>query len=136
MRLRSVRLWVLHNFMLKSVLQYFDFFLKLSENLNSFQFRHTISYNYLYSNITNLTLTYHIMVSSIEFYVHHINLCISGQCFVTHNNLLHYRSNIGTSAHLLFTKTLISEFQDCFGKLLYPLDFLQFHPVVILIWNE
>ena len=49
---------------------------------------------------------------------------------------LHYSCNIGTADHLLFTKYLSSEFQECFGKVLYPLEFLQFHSIVIRIWNE
>ena len=134
---RSACFWVLHTFMLKCVLKYFETFcLKNSENFNSFQFIHTISYTSLHSNITNLLLTYHIRVSSIELYVHLITFSISGQCFISRNQLLHCSCNIGTDAHLLFTKGPSSEFQEFFGKVLYPLDFLQVHMVVMLIWNE
>ena len=123
--------------MLKCVLQYFETFcLKLSENFNSFHFSHAISNTSLHSNITDFPLTYHISWSSTELYVHCITLFISGQCFVPHNQLLHCNCNIGTDAHLFFTKYLRSEFQEWFGKLLYPLEFLQFHMIAILIWNE
>ena len=112
------------------------FCLKLSDNFNSFHFSHTISYTSLYSNITNLPLTYHIRVYSLELYVHSITFSISGQCFVTHNHLLHCICNNDTADHLLFTKSPISEFQDCFGIVLYALDFFQFNPIFIPIWNE
>ena len=123
--------------MLKFVIQYFETFcLKFPKNFNSFNFSHTISYTSLHSNITDLPLTYHIRVSSLESYGHHTNFSMSGQCFVTHNQLLLWSCNIGTAACFLFNKAPISEFQEFFGKLLYPLEFLQFHPIVILIWNE
>ena len=73
---------------------------------------------------------------SLELYVHHINFSICGQCFVTHNQILYCSCNIGTASHLLFTKLLSSELQECFGKVLYHLGFLQFHLIVILIWNK
>ena len=136
MRRRSVSLWDLHTFMLKCVLQYFDTFCwKLSDVFNSFNFSHTVSYTSLKPNITNFPLTHHIRVSSIELYVHCITLFISGKYFVPHNQILHYSCNIGRAFHLPFTKSPNSEFQECFGKVLYPIDFLQFHPIVILIWN-
>ena len=53
-----------------------------------------------------------------------------------HNQLLHCSCNIGTSDHLLFTKSLRSEFQVCFVKVLYLLEFLQLHLIVLLIWNK
>ena len=123
--------------MLKCVLQYFDTFcFKLSENFNSFHIRDIISDTALYSNSTDLPLTYHIRVPRIDFYVHRITSYVSGQWFDPHNELLRCSCYIGTDAHLLFTKAPISEFQDCLGKLLYPLDFFQFHPIVILVLNE
>ena len=60
---------------------------------------------------------------SLELYVHLITFYISGKCFVPHNQLLHCSCNIGTAAHLLFTKSLSSEFQEWFDKVLYPLEF-------------
>ena len=103
---------VLHNFMLKCVLQYFDTFcLKFPKNFNLFHFSHTISYTSLRYNITNLPLTCHTRVSGLELYVKCINLSISGKWFVTHNQILHRSCNIGTAVHL-------SKFQKCFGKLL------------------
>ena len=53
-----------------------------------------------------------------------------------HKQILHPRCNIGTNAHLIFTKSPISKFQECLGKVLLPIDFLPFHPIVILVWNE
>ena len=114
----------------------YTFCLKLSENFNSFYFIHTIISNtYLHSNITDFPLTYHIRVSSIEFYVHRITLFISWKCFMPHNQLLHWICNISTDYHLLFTKLLSSEFQECFGKLLYHFEFIQFHAWAGLLWN-
>ena len=55
---------------------------------------------------------------------------------MTHNKLLRCSCNIGTAAHLLFTKAPSSDFQEWFGKVLYPIEFLQVHLIVILIWNE
>ena len=75
-------------------------------------------------------------MSSLEFYVHRITFSISGQWFVTHNQILHWSCNIGTAAHLLFTKPPSSELNVYFGKVLYPLEFLQFHPIFIIICNE
>ena len=115
---------------------FLNLFFKLSENFNSFHFSHIISYTSLHSSITKLSLTYYIRVSSIELYVHHITLSISGQCFVPHNQLIHCRCNIGTAAHLLFNKSPRSDFQECIDKVLYPFEFLQLHLIVILIWNE
>ena len=112
------------------------FCLKLSENFNSFNFSHTISYTSLHSNITNFLLTYHIRVSSLELYVHLITLSISVQCFVPHKQLLFCSCNIGTATNLLFTKALSSEFQELFCKVLCPIKFLQVYTIVILIWNE
>ena len=123
--------------MLKCVLHYFDFFcLKLSENFNSFHFCHTVSYTSLHSNITDFLLTYHIRVSSLELYAYVINFYISGQWFVPHNQLLLCICYIGTAANLLFTKAPSSEFQECFGKVLYLLEVLQVHTIVILICYE
>ena len=123
--------------MLKYALQYFDTFcLKLSDNFNQFQFIHTISYTYLHSNITDFPLAYHIRVSSLELYVHRITFSISWQCFVPHNQLLLWSCNIGTAAHLLFTKYPSPDFQEWFGKILYPLKFLHLHPIFILIYSE
>ena len=123
--------------MLKFVQQYFDTFLfETLWEFNSFQFNYTISYTYLKSNITYLPLTYHIRMSSLEFYVHHTTFSISGKCFVPHNQILCCRCNIGTNSHLLFTTSPSSKFQECFGKVIYPLQFLQFHTIVILIMNE
>ena len=53
-----------------------------------------------------------------------------------HNQLLHCICNIGTADNLLFTKYLISELQECFVKVIYPLEFLQFHQIAIPTWNE
>ena len=132
----SVCLWVIHTFMLKCVLQYFDTFcLKSSENFNWFHFSHTIRYTSLHFNITNLPLTYHIRVSSIEFYGHRITLSISGKCFVPHNQIILCSFNIGTASHLLSPKSPRSDLQEWFDKVLYNLEFIQFHPIVILIWN-
>ena len=111
------------------------FCLKFSENFNPFHFSHTISYTFLNSNITDFPLTYHIMVSSLEFYIHLITFSISWQCFVPCNQILHCSCNIGTAAHILFTKSQSSELQEYFGKVLYPLGFLQFHPICISIQN-
>ena len=123
--------------MLKCVLQYFDTFLfETFWEFNSFHFIHTICYTSLHSNITNFPLNYHIRMSSLEFYVHHTTFSISGKCFVPHNQILYCRCNIGTNSHLLFTTSPSSEFQECFGKVIYPLQFLQFHTIVILIWDE
>ena len=112
------------------------FCLKFSDHFNSFHFIHTISYTSLHSNITYLLLTYHIMVSSLELYLHLITFSISRKYFVPHNQILQWNYNIGTADHLLFTKSPSSEFQDWFCKVLYPLEFLQVHTIGILIWNE
>ena len=55
---------------------------------------------------------------------------------MSHNELLHPSCNIDTDAHLLFTKALRSELQECLGKVLFTLEFLQLHPIVILVCNE
>ena len=73
---------------------------------------------------------------SIELYAQCILLSVIGQFFVPHNEILHPSCIIDTDAHLLFTKALISKLQEFLGKLLFPLDFLQFYPIVILVWNE
>ena len=52
-----------------------------------------------------------------------------------HNGLLQYICNIGTDARLLFTKSPSSEFQYLFC-VLYTIEFIQFHIIVITIWNE
>ena len=91
-------------------------------------------YTSLHSNITNFLLNYHIRVSSIELYVHRVIFYISGQCFVPHNRLIYCKFNIGTAYHLLFIKSPSSEFMECFGKVLYPLKFLQLYPIIIRIW--
>ena len=52
------------------------------------------------------------------------------------NEIIHCSCNIGTATRLLFTKSLSSEFQECIGKLLFPLKFLQFHIINILVWDE
>ena len=123
--------------MLKCVLQYLTLFcLKLSGVFNSFHFSHNISYTSLHYNITNFPLTYHIGVPILGLYVQHITFSIIGQSFVPHNQLIRFSCNIGTADHLLFTKSPSSEFQECFRKVLYPLEFIQFHTIVILIWNE
>ena len=98
------------------------FCLKLTESFSSFHFSHTISYTSLHFNITKFPLTYSIRVSSLELYVHHITFSIIGQCCVPHNHLLYCNCNIDTSSHLLFTKALSSKFQECFGKVIYPLE--------------
>ena len=53
-----------------------------------------------------------------------------------HNQILRCSCNIGTDAHLLFNKVPKSEFQECFGKVLYTLYFIQVHMIVMNIWNE
>ena len=53
-----------------------------------------------------------------------------------HNELLQPSCNIGTDAHLLFTKSPSSKLQELLGKIFFPLEFLQFHPIVILVYNE
>ena len=53
-----------------------------------------------------------------------------------HNELLHPICNIGIDAHLLFTKSPSSKLQECLGKVFFPLGFLQFHSIVILVWDE
>ena len=122
--------------MLKCVLQYFDTFLfGTFWEFNSFHFSHYISYSSLHYNVTNIPLTLHMRVSSLKLYVYCITLYLSGQCFVPHNHILHRRCNIGTTAHLLLTKYPSYEFLEWFGKLINLLGFLQFHMVVIMIWN-
>ena len=73
---------------------------------------------------------------SLELYIQHITFFVSGHWFVPHNKLIHRIYNIGTATHLLLTKAPSSEFQECFGKVILPLNFIQLHPIVILLWNE
>ena len=112
------------------------FCLKCFESFNSFHFSHTISYTPLHYNITHLLLIYHIRVSSLELYAQLINFYISVQCFVPHNKIIYCSCNIGTAAHILFNKSPSSEFQECFGKLLYLLEFIKIHNISTLIWNK
>ena len=96
----------------------------------------TIGYTSLHSDSTTFPLNYHIRGNSLEFYVHRITFYVSCQCFVPQNYLLHPNCNIGTYAHLLLTKSPSSELQEFLGKLIFPIEFLQYHLIVILVWNE
>ena len=90
----------------------------------------------MYYFCTVLPVTYHIGRSDIEFYIHRITFSASVQLFVPQNELIHIRCNIGTGSHLLFIRAPRSKFKECLGKVLLPLEFIQFRMIVILIWNE
>ena len=86
----------------------------------------------LHSNIITFPITHHVRVPSLELYVHRITFSVSGHCFVPHNELLLCSFNIGTATHLHFTKPPISDFQEYLGKLIFPLEFIQFHLILYL----
>ena len=130
----SVCLWALHNFMFKCVLQYFDpFCSNPSEKFISKHISNIIGYTYLQPDITTPPPTYDIRVTSLEFCVHLMNFYVGVKLFVLHNDIIHRSCNIGTAAHLLFTKATSSDFQEFLGKVL---SHLEFRLIVVLLWNE
>ena len=71
-------------------------FLNHSKTFISLHIGNNISYTSPDAYSTTCPLTYHIRVPSIELYVHFITLYISGQLFVTGNDILRCRCNIDT----------------------------------------
>ena len=120
--------------MFKCVLQYFDpFCSNPSEKFISKHISNIIGYTYLQPDITTPPPTYDIRVTSLEFCVHLMNFYVGVKLFVLHNDIIHRSCNIGTAAHLLFTKATSSDFQEFLGKVLSPLEF---RLIVVLVWNE
>ena len=104
----------------------------------SWHISYTIGYTSLHSDSTTLPFTHHIRWTSLELYVHRIKSSVSGHCFVLHNELLWPSFNIGTDSQILFTKslyTLSSMLQEFLGKVFFLFS-VQFHTVVILVWNK
>ena len=73
---------------------------------------------------------------NIELYIHRITFSVSAQLFFPYNDIIHISCNIGTASHLLFTKSRSSELQECLGKIIFPIEFFQFHLIFILLCNE
>ena len=90
----------------------------------------------MHSDIYAFPINYHIRGGSLEIYLHCITFFVSEKWFVPHNEILRPMYNIGTDDHLLFTKYLSSELQECLGKLILPLEFIPFHHIFILVCNE
>ena len=55
---------------------------------------------------------------------------------MSQNDLIYPSCNIFTYAHLLFIKSPRYKLQELLGKLLSPLEFIQLHMIVIIVWNE